>query len=170
MLRQRERDLPVLASLLNGLNERQGDLLALFASHLRRARVGAIPPLRDEDVREAAAALAATLETAARGIVYEHQPASVPAMRLMRGWQETLAEIERRGGQGLRPTVVAPVLRRLEELAREVVNTLGPGPDGIPQTSFLDFLDRVLRAQANAEADQPTMIAKGDTPSGLIIP
>ena len=69
VLRQRERDLPLLASLLTGLNERQGDLLALFASHLRRARVGAIPPLHDEDVREAAGALASTLETAGRGIV-----------------------------------------------------------------------------------------------------
>src|SRR5215475_2662913 len=108
VLRQRERDLPLLASLLNGLNERQGDLLALLTAHVRRARLGAIPPLRDEDVREAAAALASTLETAARGIVYEHQPASIPAVRLMRGWQETLAELERRG-QPLRPTLVAPV-------------------------------------------------------------
>jgi hypothetical protein len=169
VLRQRERDLPVLASLLTGLNERQGDLLALFASHLRRARVGAIPPLHDEDVREAAGALASTLETAARGIVYEHQPASLPAMRLMRGWQETLAEIEKRGGQSLRPALVAPVLRRLEQLAREVVKTVGPGPEGTEETAFLDFLDRVLRAQASAEPDQPT-IAKGDVPSGLIIP
>src|SRR5262249_37174423 len=61
VLRQRERDLPVLATLLTGLNERQGDLLALLTSQVRRARVGAIPPLRDEDVREAATALAATL-------------------------------------------------------------------------------------------------------------
>ncbi len=169
VLRQRERDLPVLASLLNGLNERQGDLLALFASHLRRARVGAIPPLRDEDVREAASALASTLETAARGIVYEHQPASIPAVRLMRGWQETLAEIERRGGQGLRPAVVAPVLRRLEQLAREAVTTVGPGPDGTPDTAFLDFLDRALRAQASADQDHPPF-AGPDAPSGLILP
>ena len=170
VLRQRERDLPVLASLLTGLNERQGDLLALFASHLRRARVGAIPPLHDEDVREAAGALASTLETAGRGIVYEHQPASMPAMRLMRGWQEMLGEIEKRGGQNLRPTLVAPVLRRLEQLAREAGKNVGPAPDGSTlETAFLDFLDRVLRAQASAEADQPA-IAKGDAPSGLIIP
>lgn len=167
VLRQRERDLPLLASLLNGLNERQGDLLALLTSHVRRARVGAIPPLRDEDVREAAAALASTLETAARGIVYEHQPASMPAVRLMRGWQDTLAEIERRG-QTLRPTLVAPVLRRLEQLARDAAKTLAVDVDGHADVALLDFLDRVMRAPAG-DQDAP-VVAKADTPSGLIVP
>ena len=168
VLRQRERDLPLLASLLNGLNEIQGDLLALLTSQLRRARVGAIPPLRDEDVREAAEALASTLETAARGIVYEHQPASIPASRLMRGWQEALAEIERRG-QTLRPALVAPVLRRLEQLARDAVRTLDADGASQPETALLDFLDRVMRGPAPGDQDA-TPVARAETPSGLILP
>jgi hypothetical protein len=169
VLRQRERDLPLLASLLNGLNEIQGDLLALLTTQLRRARVGAIPPLRDEDVREAAGALASTLETAARGIVYEHQPPSLPAMRLMRSWQEALAEVERRG-QTLRPAVVAPVLRRMEQLARDAAGTLDAGtPDGETDTALLDFFDRVMRGPAPGDRDTPAL-APADTPSGLIVP
>jgi hypothetical protein len=171
ILRQRERDLPLLASLLTGLNERQGDLLALLTSRVRRARAGAIPPLRDEDVREAAQALAATLDTAARGIVYEHQPASVPARRLMRAWQETLAELERHG-QSLRPSLVAPVVHRVEELAREVPKALGTGISGneaAAETLFLDFLERVLRPPAGSDQEGPA-IARADAPSGLIVP
>jgi hypothetical protein len=170
VLRQRERDLPLLASLLNGLNEMQGDLLSLLTAHVRRARVGAIPPLRDEDVWEAAAALASTLETAARGIVYEHQPASIPALRLMRDWQQALAEIERRG-QTLRPTFVAPVLRRLEQLARDAASTLHVAEvDGqAVEMAFLDFLDRVMRAPAAGDREPPA-VAPADTPSGLIVP
>lgn len=170
VLRQRERDLPLLASLLTGLNDMQGDLLALLTTQLRRSRAGAIPPLRDEDVREAAGALASTLETAARGIVYEHQPASMPALRLMRAWQEALAEVERRG-QTLRPAVVAPVLRRMEQLAREAASTLGAGAEGEGQAdaALLDFFDRVMRGPATGDRDTPA-VAPADTPSGLIVP
>jgi hypothetical protein len=169
VLRQRERDLPLLASLLNGLNERQGDLLALLTGYVKRARLGAIPPLRDEDVKEAAGALASTLETAARGIVYEHQPASMPAMRLMREWQQAMAEIERRG-QPLRPSLVAPVLRRLEELARDAATTLQVVEEGqATETAFLDFLDRVMRPPAAGDRDTPA-VAPADAPSGLIVP
>jgi hypothetical protein len=199
VLRQRERDMPLLSSLVDGLNATQGDLLALLASQVRSARIGAIPPLRDEDIRQAAGALASTLETAARGIVYEHQPASMPALRVMRGWQQALAEIERHG-QTLRPVVVAPVLRRIEQVARDAAKMLGalhPGPHSGPHSAaqhmragdpgggndhsdvaFLDFLDRVIGRPA-ADRDAPTPEGGGagggllqgtQAPSGLILP
>jgi hypothetical protein len=164
VLRQRERDLPILASLLDGLNNTQGDLLALLTGHVRSARVGAIPPLRDEDVREAAAALASTLETAVRGIVYEHQPASIPALRLMRGWQESFAEIERRGrGQSVRPAIVAPVLRRIEQASRDAAKSLGIEGEVV----FLDFLDRAMRS---GPADDTAREAAPEQASRLIVP
>jgi hypothetical protein len=188
VLRQRERDLPLLASLLEGLNATQGDLLALLQAQVRSARATALPPLRDEDVREAAGALASTLETAARGIVYEHQPASIPALRLMRAWQESLAEIERHG-QTLRPALVAQVLRRTEQVARDAAKTLGE--DGTE--AFLNFLDRVMHGPLSGDGtgdreggpaaergagqrpgsnrgSRGSLLHGADTPSGLIVP
>jgi hypothetical protein len=168
VLRQRERDLPLLASLLEGLNNMQGDLLMLLQSQVKAARQHAIPPLRDEDVREAAEALASTLETAARGIVYEHQPASIPALRLMRTWQEALAEIERRGrGQTVRPSLIAPVLRKLEHAARDAARTLAPHHELDGETVFLDFLDRVLRAGPAPEPEREGVL---EPQSRLIVP
>jgi class 3 adenylate cyclase len=38
--------------------------------------------LNDDDVADAAGALAATFETAARGVIYEHAPESLVARRL----------------------------------------------------------------------------------------
>jgi hypothetical protein len=171
VLRQRERDLPLLATLLEGLSAPQGDLLAMLQTHARNHRATAMPPLRDEDVRDAAASLAATLETAARGIVFEHQPTSIPALRLMRAWQEMLAEIERHGGGALKPAMVAGVLRRTEQAARDAAKTLGTGSD----TAFLDFLDRVMRGPSRDAKDAGPGGAHGhvhgpDTPSGIIVP
>jgi hypothetical protein len=160
VMRQRERDLPLLATLLEGLTPTQADLLTLFQAQMRSHRATAIPPLRDVDVRDAAASLAATLETAAKGIVYEHQPASIPAMRLMRAWQDMLADIERHAassgaGAGAvpRPSVIASVLRRTEQAARDAAKTLGLGGpdknDTAADTAYLDFLDRVMRRAAH---------------------
>ena len=51
-----------------------------------------LQPLIDDDVAASAAALAATLETSARGVIYEHRPASLPAERLMSTLKPLLAE------------------------------------------------------------------------------
>jgi hypothetical protein len=164
VLRQRERDLPLLATLLEGLTPTQGDLLTLLQAQIRSHRATAIPPLRDVDVRDAAASLAATLETAVKGIVYEHQPASIPAMRLMRAWQDMLAEIERHAassagagaGSMPRPAVIASVLRRTEQTARDAAKTLGlTSSDVEADTAYLDFLDRVMRRAAAPGAGAP---------------
>jgi formylmethanofuran dehydrogenase subunit B len=53
--------------------------------------------LIDDDVEQAVAAAAATLETASRGIVYEHTPTSAPAQRLARELATRLEEARTRG-------------------------------------------------------------------------
>src|SRR5262249_1442406 len=112
------------------------------------------------------------------GIVYEHQPASVPALRVMRVWQHALAEIERRG-QALRPAVIAPVLRRIEQLARDAAKTLGVEGDGPMDVAVLDFLERGMRGSAAGDRDAPAperggagggLLRGADAPSGLIVP
>lgn len=142
--RQRERDLPMLVQMIEGLTAPQGEALSLLQARIRMHRAAAIPALHDSDVAEAMKALASTLETAARGILYEHQAASVPAMRLQQDLREVLAELaETERGRTLGPTVLAPVLRRIETTVERAKRHFTPS--SAPETVFLDFLDRVGR-------------------------
>ena len=80
--RRQERDLGYLLPLVADLTETQYRLVVLFQSITSKHADQAVPPLIDADVAEAAAATAATLETAGKGIIYQHQAVSVPAQRL----------------------------------------------------------------------------------------
>jgi hypothetical protein len=140
--RQRERDLPMLVQMIEGLTAPQGEALSLLQARIRMHRTASIPPLLDSDVADAMKALASTLETAARGILYEHQAASVPAMRLQHDLRAVLAELgERERERTLGPAALAPVLRRIETMVERTARHFAPGSD----TVFLDFLERIGR-------------------------
>jgi len=92
----------------------------------------------DDDVAEAAAALASTYETASRGVIYEHRPASLPAERLATELRQVLTE----AGKGTTSSFdrdAGVVLRRLEEAVRDV-----RAVDHDNSRAFLDLLVRVL--------------------------
>jgi hypothetical protein len=78
-----QRDVGLVVQFVQDFNERQSQLFLLVASFLARFPSPDLQPLIDDDVAEASAALAGTLETAARGVIYEHRPASLPAERLL---------------------------------------------------------------------------------------
>jgi hypothetical protein len=143
--RQRERDLPLLLQLLEGVTDPQARVLGVLQQQVHAYRATALPPLRDADVEEATRALASTLETASRGIVYEHHPSSLPAQRVMSMLQATCDELSHQD-RSLRPAAVAAVLRRLERAAHEATRVLPP--QATPETTFLDFLDRVTGGRA----------------------
>jgi hypothetical protein len=134
--RRRARDLGALAGLLGDLSEQQAQLLWGLQQFLDTRRTGLVPPLADRDVAEAAGALAATLETAARGIIYEHQPRSLSARRLVVE-MHPLVEQAQRDRRLERDAIV--VLRRLERAACEARTTLEDSP-----TAYLDFVRRLL--------------------------
>ena len=71
-----------LVQFMRDLSERQSQLFFLVTSFLVGYQPPELQPLIDNDIAEAAAALAATLETSVRGVIYEHRPASLPAERL----------------------------------------------------------------------------------------
>ena len=144
--RQRERDLPMLVQMIEGLTAQQGEALSLLQARIRMHRAAAIPPLRDSDVADAMKALASTLETAARGILYEHQAVSVPAMRLQQDLRAVLAELGEHE-RALGPAALAPVLRRIETMVQRAGRHFAPASD----TVFLDFLERVGRPLAEAD-------------------
>jgi hypothetical protein len=156
--RQQERDVALLLPTIRHLTERQYQLFFLVQTLIARHKPEGFARLLDADVAEAAAALAATLETSARGVIYEHAPASSIAQRLMTEIKGMLEEIRKQGAT-VSDREVALVLRSIEAGAREVQK--GGGPD----TAYLALMARLLQAGGPAEAAAPSKPA-----SSLILP
>jgi hypothetical protein len=110
-------------------------------------------------VVEAISSLAATFETASRGVIYDHRPASVLAERLATALRPVLEEAGRGAGSSFERDA-AVVLRRLEEAVRDVRTF-----DQTNRQAFLEMLRRVM-------APSPEDPSAGETPdrSRLIVP
>ena len=155
--RQQQSDRAVLLPLLEGLSERQTRLFLTLGALTTHHQAEALHRLRDDDIAQAAGALAATLETATRGIVYEHQPASLPAARLMAEMKSMVDEVAKTAGSAVeRDAAIA--LRRLEHAAGI---TLRVNPEG---TELQQLLARVLaprptdRQDHQIETSAPSLI------------
>ena len=155
--RQQEHDVGLLLPTLHGLTERQHQLFFLFQSLIARHTPEGFARLLDDDVAEAAAAVAATLETAARGVIYEHPAASVTAQRLAVEMKAMLADMQKQGVR-IYEREAATVLRAIEKGARET-RKMEPG-----DVSYLTLMARLL--QRNRADTQATPSA----PPSLIIP
>jgi hypothetical protein len=154
--RQQEHDVAILLPTLQGLTERQHQLFFLFQSLIARHTPEGFSRLLDEDVAEAAAAVAATLETAARGVIYDHTAQSRPAQRLASEMKAMLADMEKQGVR-VYDREVAIVLRAIETGARET-RKIEPG-----DASYLTLMARLLQrnrtgAQPSAESTRPSLI------------
>jgi hypothetical protein len=135
--RQRERDLHFAAPMVHKLSERAYRVLLVLQMVVKAHRRTAIPPITDADVADAAGTLASTLDTASRGIIYEHQAASLPAQRLVTEFREVLRRLGSEGGAGLERDA-ALALRRMERAAKDARSRLEP-----TETAYLGFLDRL---------------------------
>ena len=106
---------------ISDLSEAQYRLL-LFAqaAALNHAKGALLAPL-DADVAEAAAAVAATLETAGKGIIYEHRAASMTAQRLAADLGRAVSDLTRKAGAEASRVErdMAVALRRLQRIAQE---------------------------------------------------
>jgi hypothetical protein len=159
VVRQQQRDVALVMQFVRDFTERQAKLFQFIATFLKRYEPPELQPLVDDDVAEAAASIAATFETAARGVIYDHRPASLPADRLAHALKPVLAEAGKGAGSAFeRDAAVA--LRRIETAVREV-RALEPGN----RRAFLDLLGRVIRqadaarqAEPEPEAEQPRII------------
>jgi hypothetical protein len=127
---------------MRDLGERQSQLFVLINSFLQRYEPPELLPLIDDDVIEAVAALAGTFETAARGVIYEHRPAGLPADRLATALKPVIAEAVRGGGSAFERDA-AVVLRRIGDVAKEVRSG---------SRAYLDLLARVLKEDRNPDA------------------
>ncbi len=122
--RRRERQGRYLATMVDGLTQGQYQLFLLLqiAAAGHAARVGS--GLRDREIAEAAGALAATYETAAKGIIYEHQAADLLAQRLVADLRAAIEAVGREG-RVPRDADLAAALRRTERAAREAERAFG---------------------------------------------
>ena len=157
--RQQERDVAVLLPTIRSLTERQYQLFFLFQNVIARHKPDGFARLVDADVADAAAAMAATLETAARGVIYEHSATSVVAQRLANEVKAMLAEMRRQGAT-VYDREAAIVLRAIEEGARTA------GKDGGSDTAYLALVARLLQVGAAQETDQSAV----KPTSSLILP
>ena len=149
--RQQERDVALLLPSIRHLTERQHQLFFLFQTVIVRHTPEGLARLVDSDVADAAAAVASTLETAARGVIYEHSAQSRPAQRLASEFKGILEEM-REHGAAVYDREAALVLRAIEQGAREV------GAGAAP-TDYLELVARLLhvnRAAAGQAVPEPS--------------
>ena len=142
--RQQERDVARLLPTIRHLTERQYQLFFLFHSSIARHRTDGLARLVDADVVEAAASFAATLETAARGVIYDHLPASIPAQSLAGALKALLGQIREQGGT-VYDHEAAVALRAIEQGGR----TLGAPGDG--DRAYLELMGRLLQDTSTPE-------------------
>jgi hypothetical protein len=147
--RQHELDRAMLLPLLQGLSERQARIFLLLASVTARHQGDVLQRLVDEDIGQAAGALAATLETSGRGIVYEHRPASLAAARLMSELKALVEDAAKNAGTVIeRDAAIA--LRRIEHAAK-MMTTVKPN-----ENELQEMFKRILGPAAAGEPPEST--------------
>jgi hypothetical protein len=161
VVRQQQRDITSVVQLMRDFSERQSQLFMLLNTFLLRYEPPELQPLIDEDIAEAGAAVAGTFETAARGVIYEHRPASLAADRLATALKTMLTEAGKNGGSPFERDA-AVVLRRIEEAARQA-RVVDPSN----RRAFLDLLQRVVGPATDRPSPADVMPKE---PSRIIVP
>lgn len=162
--RQQEQDVALLLPAIRDLTERQHQLFFLFHTAIARHTPDGFGRLNDDDVAGAAGALAATFETAARGVIYEHAPESPVAARLAAELRTMLEEMQKQGAK-VYDHETAVVLRAIERGAREVRTQLGGAQD-----AYLLLVGRLLHVNRMARTgNQPAAPASPETRSNSSI-
>jgi hypothetical protein len=154
--RQQERDVARLLPTMKHLTERQYQLFFLFQSVIARHKPEGFSRVVDADVAEAAAALAATHETAARGVIYEQSPQSPPAHALMNEMKAMVAQMREQGAT-VYDRELAVALRAIEQGARGAKTEEG-------DAAYLELMARLLQVTPAPDPVRP------DPTGSLIVP
>jgi hypothetical protein len=140
-----------LLPTIRHLTERQYQLFFLFHSVIARFTPVGFTRLVDEDVAEAVAAVAATLETSTRGVIYEHTPTGIPAQALATELKTALVQA-REHGAAVYDHESAVVFRAIERGARPVQGAAGPTTG---ERTYLELVARLLQTSGQAEPEAP---------------
>jgi len=151
VVRQKQRDVALMMQSMRDFNERQSQLFLFINTFLMKYQPPELQALIDDDVVEAISALAATYETASRGVIYEHRPASLPAQRLVTALTSVLAEAGQGGSVFERDAAV--VMRRIERAVADV-----RASDRLNRRAYLDLLGRVIVKKDPSAADSKNVV------------
>jgi hypothetical protein len=160
--KQQERDVAVLLPTIRHLTERQHQLFFLFHSVMARYVPEGFGRVLDDDVAEATAAVAATLDTASRGVIYEHSPQSPVAQGLARALTGVLDEIRAQGTR-VYDGEAAIALKAIAAGARETRKALGAEDS----TAYLTLVGRLLHVNRTPGGSAEPA---GAAPSGIVLP
>jgi hypothetical protein len=152
--KQIDHDLSVLMTTVGRLSEQQLQLFFMLQSMVLSHQPDGLARLLDADVAQATAALAATLETATKGVIFEEAAGSMPAEGLRRALKPVIDEIIKSGGSRAEREV-AMVLRAIERGANHDGGFIAPG-----DRSYLELVGRVFqqRPQAPKPPDKPLIV------------
>ena len=152
--KQIDRDVTVLMSSLGRLSEQQLQLFFLLQSMVLSYKPEGLGRMIDADVALAVGALAGSLETASRGVIFEESTGSVVAEGLRRALKPVIDEVTKSGGSRAEREV-AIVLRGMERGAKHEGGLL---PEG--ETSYLDLVGRVFqqRPQSQNPPEKPLIV------------
>ncbi|MGH9383685.1 MAG: hypothetical protein ACRD2N_05300 [Vicinamibacterales bacterium] len=139
MKRQIDRDVGTLMATLGAISERQLQLFFVLQTMVLRHKPAGFASLVDADVALAAGALASSLESASKGVIYDESTSSPVAEGLRRELRPVLEEITKSGGSRAEREVAA-LLRGIERGAKHEGAPLGDSPK-----SYLELLARLLR-------------------------
>jgi hypothetical protein len=157
-VRQQQRDMEVIIECMRDFSRRQSQLFLLVTTFLVRYEAPELQRPADDDVVDAFGALASTFETAARGVIYEHRPASLAAGQLMNALKPVLAEAGKGGGTPFERDVVIVLRRVADSVSRARALEIGNA------RAFLDLLPRVIQTKDDharlemAPQDEPRLI------------
>jgi hypothetical protein len=156
VVRQQQQDLALMVHVMRDLNERQAQLFVRANTLILRYQPPELQPLIDEDVAAAVVSVAATYETASRGVIYEHRATSAAAERLASALKPLLAAANQSGGTAFERDV-AVVFNKIGEAVTAVRPMDAPN-----RRAYLDLLGRMLRVNPQeappTAADAPRLI------------
>ena len=137
--RQIDQDVTILMGSMGRLSEQQLQLFFLLESIIVGFKPEGFGRILDSDVAQATGALAKSLETASRGVIFEEATSSSVAEGLRKEIRPILDELTKAGGARAEREV-ALVLRGIERGARHEGPLVEAGPTG-----YLELITRVLQ-------------------------
>ena len=152
--KQIDADVTVLMGTIGRLSEQQLQLFFLLQSMVLSYKPEGLARLVDGDVALACSALAKSLETASKGVIFEESTGSVVAEGLRRALKPVIDEVTKGGGSRVEREV-AVVLRGMERGARHEGNLIPQG-----DTTYLELVGRVFqqRPQAAKPPEKPLIV------------